>query len=546
MKKDKKIQNKYVLIAIGIMSFTLVVAILITFYFQSTIATEETNIADENSIELKCNDYTSFENKLTCKVIATVASNQKVASIDVKFSSIPSTVENLIDASYESTVMEENGYVDIIFANDIVTSTAPVRVDVANVTFDNITEEKLITITEANYVYEQYNMNTISKITNPTVASKIVSYELENRPGGATIVSDKYLYLQTVHDVTNGEHITSDFNLKPLIEEQLKDIFTLAGCTYKISDDGSSLILTDNYGNNKSIKTIYVNSIDNDYMLSWSSSLNIYTRGFYTLDSISENCLETNGYFVLENDQIKLYGDNAYEDLIDTRNWLYIKSTVYNINSNVINISDSCSYDEFMSNIETHGVTVKLYDNSGNEISSGSLNKINKLEVSGVPGYAKDNITVNVDVTEYVNIKNYNVINNSDGTNTIYNVPKLTKIKDFLNNIDTNGTIKLYESNGSIITNYDNEFLNIYTNMYIDVIINGTTTRYYISVLGDLVGSGTIYLGDVVKLYKMYKNKIEFTDSEKLAGDVVKDNAIDLLDVAKLYRYYRGVESSLN
>ena len=44
----------------------------------------------------------------------------------------------------------------------------------------------------------------------------------------------------------------------------------------------------------------------------------------------------------------------------------------------------------------------------------------------------------------------------------------------------------------------------------------------------------------------MYKNKIEFTNSEKLAGDVVKDNVIDLLDVAKLYRYYRGVESSLN
>ena len=82
--------------------------------------------------------------------------------------------------------------------------------------------------------------------------------------------------------------------------------------------------------------------------------------------------------------------------------------------------------------------------------------------------------------------------------------------------------------------------------MYFDITTNGTTSRYYISVLGDLVGSGTIYLGDVVKLYKMYKNKIEFTNSEKLAGDVVKDNVIDLLDVAKLYRYYRGVESSLN
>lgn len=546
MKKEKEIQNRYGLMAIGIMCFTLVVAILITFYFRSTMATDEISITNENSIELKCNDYTSFENKLTCKVVATVASNQRVTSIDVKLSSMPSTVENLVDESYESAIMKENGYVDVIFANDIVTNTSPTRIDVANITFDNITEEKLITITEANYVYEQYNINAVSKITNPTTASKKVSYELEIKPGSSMIVSDKYHYLQNVYNQTNGKHITSSFDLKPLVEAELKDRFTVEGCTYKISDDGSALILTDNYGNSKSIKTIYVNSIDNGYMLAWNASGNLYTRGFYTLDSISENCLETNGYFVLDSDQIKLYGDNAHEDLIDTRNWFYIKSTVYNINSNVINLVNGVSYDEFMNNLEVHGVTVKLYDSSDNEISSGSLGKTNKLEVSGVPGYGKDNITVNVNATEYVNIKNYDVVNNSDGTNIIYNVSKLTKVKNFLSNIDTNGTIKLYNANGSIITDYNNETFNVYTNMYLDITTNGTTSRYYISVLGDLVGSGTIYLGDVVKLYKMYKNKIEFTNSEKLAGDVVKDNVIDLLDVAKLYRYYRGVESSLN
>ena len=138
-----------------------------------------------------------------------------------------------------------------------------------------------------------------------------------------------------------------------------------------------------------------------------------------------------------------------------------------------------------MNNLEVHGVTVKLYDSSDNEISSGSLGKTNKLEVSGVPGYGKDNITVNVNATEYVNIKNYDVVNNSDGTNIIYNVSKLTKVKNFLSNIDTNGTIKLYDADGSIITDYNNETFNVYTNMYFDITTNGTTSRYYISVLGD-------------------------------------------------------------
>ena len=92
MKKEKEIQNRYGLMAIGITCFTLVVAILITFYFILTMATDEISITNENSIELKCNDYTSFENKLTCKVVATVVSNQRVTSIDVKLSSMPSTV----------------------------------------------------------------------------------------------------------------------------------------------------------------------------------------------------------------------------------------------------------------------------------------------------------------------------------------------------------------------------------------------------------------------------------------------------------------------
>ena len=75
--------------------------------------------------------------------------------------------------------------------------------------------------------------------------------------------------------------------------------------------------------------------------------------------------------------------------------------------------------------------------------------------------------------------------------------------------------------------------------------MNSQKIHYNFAVLGDLVGSGTVYLGDVVKLYKINKNKIVPTEAEKIAGDVVNDGNIDLLDVAKLYRYYRKVEPSL-
>lgn len=545
-KIDKKNYDKYKKY-IFVMVLILIVVLILCYYLYSSEASIQTaDVTDENRLELSCKKFISFENKLMCTATVTVASNQKISSVSFKLSDLPATIENLVDSSYEANVLNENGYVDVMFANDIVTTNNAIKMELVNITFDNIVEDKLITASDAFFINNNYAIvDNDMYITNPDTSSKLFSFDVKTIPGGASIVQDKYLYIQSISSVTNGEHISDDTNLKSTVENQLKNVVTAVGCTYEVSEDGTYLVVTDDYGNNKSFKIIYVNSINSDYMLPWNSTYNIYTRGYYSLENISKNCLETNGYFVLENDKIKLYGDNSLNDLIDTRNWYYIKSDVYDFTNSVVNITGNVLYEDFMSNIEVHGVSVNLYNESGDEITSGSLQKINTLKISGIPGFSTESITINTGTSDYINISNYSVTNNSDNTFIIYNVDAHTKISQFLNNIDTNGVTKLYDSYGNIISDYSNDYIYISTNMYIDVTLNNENSRYYISVLGDVVGKGTVYLSDVVKLYKIYKNKISFTDAEMLAGDVVNDSTIDLLDVAKLYRYYRGVETNL-
>lgn len=549
--KNKEIFNKKNTIKV-VVSIVVIAIIAIGLYLKSSLATDTTtlNVANENHVELSCNDYISFENKLTCKVIVTVASEQEISSINLKLSDIPGTIENLLDNSYESTVLNEGNFVDIVFGNDIITEDNPISLDVINVTFDNVTEEKIVTTSDVFFLDSDYQIvNQNMKITNPTTASVLPVFSLEQGPmkDSNIIINDKYLFLG---NGLSSEDVES-FSEK-VVENQMVihgDV-TAIGCNYKVSNNGTTLIITDNYGNNKILKVIYIGSLSNDYMLDWFSSGQIYTRGYVTTEEISSNLIKTNGFMSLTENEIQIYGDNEKTDLIDSRNWFYIKSDIFDFTNNIVNIPVMMPYDEFMSYIEFHGVTGVLYDSNGKEIKDGYLDKTNTLTISGISGWDTENITINTEVDDYVNINNINVLTKclEHHNYIMYDISSNITIDNFLTNIDTNGIVKVYQSSGQLLTPINGSYGEttfISTNMYIQIFFTEHIYRYDISVLGDVVGKGTVYLSDIVKLYKTHRGKIEPTEAELLAGDVVKDGNIDLLDVAKLYRYYRGVEDSL-
>lgn len=545
-KKNIETKNKKITI-LGIIFLVVTALIIAGLYLNSSLAidTSTSNFTDENHVELDCKEYISFENELTCKVSVIVASNQEISSINLKLSDIPGTIENLLDSGYESTILNEGEYVDVVFGNDIITKNNPIKLDVANVTFDNVTEEKLITTSQvfflnSNYAIVDQNM----KVTNPTVAAVLPVFDIKVIPSGPLLIDDKYYYTQT-HNSLETLHNT-------VIKELTSyNILTIEGCSYNVSDDGQIITITDDYGNNKILKVIYVYSNVEDPMLTWTATENMYTRGIDNIGDLREiiytnGCLTSSPGFNGTGNrlgEISLYGDFECLDLIDTRNWHYIESDVYDFTNTVVNIPKRVSYEEFINNVDFYGITGVLYDSNGNEITGGYLDKTNKLTVSGIPGWGTEDITINTEISDYIEIKNTNMLENSENNYIMYNIPSNITIKDFLNNIETNGVVKVYDENDRLLSAYGGF---ISTNMSIEITLSDKTVHYDISVLGDVVGKGTVYLSDVVKLYKIHRGKIEPTQAEMLAGDVVSDNNIDLLDVAKLYRYYRGVEESLN
>lgn len=539
-------KKKYSKIFIVIICLLLVIAsiILILAHYKTVAYNEIVN--DENKIELSCNEYMSFDNKLTCKISLTVASNQQISSISTKLSEKPALIENLLDDSYESNIMSEDGYVDVILGNDINTNTGAIKLDIAKVTFENMTTDKIINISNPYFIGNGgYNMFAEDmKIVNPNTASKKVEFSINSKTSAhyVHVIDDKYIYFETVssNDMITGGGSVLKNAITSILDTQ--EVIT-KGCTYKLSDDGLTLMVADNYGNKRNYKNIYVSPKEVDYMLPWHISKNIYTRGYVTPEAINKNLIYTNGYFVLEDNKIKLYGDSSYTDLLDTRNWYYIKGT-YDFTNTIINIPGTVSYNEFIGNIETNGVTVKLYNNSNGEITSGNLSATNILRISGIPGIGTEDITINTGVTDYIKFNNLATTKIDDNNYVVSGIDVLTGLDKLIENIDTNSTFKIYSENTLISPEYYPNNL-VTTNMYMEISLNSQKIHYNFAVLGDLVGSGTVYLGDVVKLYKINKNKIVPTEAEKIAGDVVNDGNIDLLDVAKLYRYYRKVEPSL-
>lgn len=546
-KTIEKFNKKFNIL--GVACLLVAGIIVIGLYLNSSLATDNTisaNITDENHVQLDCKEYISFENKLTCKVSVTVASNQGISSINLKLSDIPGTIENLLDSSYESAVLNEGEYVDIIFGNDIITEETPIKLDVVDVTFENVTEEKLITTSYAHFLNSDYMIvDGNIKTTNPTTAAVLPIFDIKLIPSGPQIMYNKYFYTQ-VHN--------SDYTLHDTIMKELSsnNVLTMVGCSYDVSDDGHIITITDDYGNNKTLKVIYVTSNVDDPMLPWSAISPMYTRG---IDNISElhEIIHTNGCLTASSGfsqdgvetrlgTISVYGDNECTDLIDTRNWYYIESDAYDLKNKVVNINKRVTYEEFINNVEFHGITGVLYDSNGKEITNGYLDKTNKLTISGIPGWETEDITINTEISDYIEINNVNVLENSENNYIMYDIPSNIMAEEFLTNIDTSGIVKLYDENDRLLSVYGGF---ISTNMYIEITLSDKTVHYDISVLGDVVGKGTVYLSDIVKLYKIHRGKIEPTQAEILAGDVVSDNNIDLLDVAKLYRYYRGVEESL-
>ena len=234
---------------------------------------------------------------------------------------------------------------------------------------------------------------------------------------------------------------------------------------------------------------------------------------------------------LVDNELILKYG----EEVLDRYKIIGIKFGDLKVNMNLVVITKNITYDVFISNITTNGVTYKIF-NGEEEITSGNISKGMVVKV-----YYNDEEVYTYNITnEYLEfIDPLEVV---DETKRIYNVKLNTSVNDLLSKINTSGTI--------IVRNNKNEVISgnalVGTGTKVIIKLSSGTKEYTLVIKGDVTGTGTSSVSDVAKLYQYLKKKINMEDCFIEAGNVVNtDNEIRINDVAKLYQFIKGKISSL-
>lgn len=242
---------------------------------------------------------------------------------------------------------------------------------------------------------------------------------------------------------------------------------------------------------------------------------------------------------VLSNVSIQSTKGKIEEGMLRFYQWDYVLVEFILVRAELVNLKvsskniildSSMSYENFTSNIKTLNATYKIL-NEDEEITSGDITSGMKLKIY----YNDEEIDSYNIIDEYINLNNINIKDNK------YIIKNVSKVGNLKQEIDTSGNIIVEDKDGNILGN--NDFLT--TNSKIKIQLSNNTYEYTIIVLGDITGSGDIFIGDVSKLYQYYKGLLEMDECYIIAGDVTYDEIIEINDIAKLYQYFKGTISSL-
>lgn len=307
--------------------------------------------------------------------------------------------------------------------------------------------------------------------------------------------------------------------------------------------DGELKNISLHYGTNDILfKVISETNIEKEYTIKiyrpYTFSTDVYNydkvnNTMYTKSDVDDQVILTNLKLskelsgdVTNNKLIISYGNEKLTEV----NLINITNNKYSLSNSIAYVGKDVDYSKFMDNLVLNGdVTVKIFDNSGNEITSGTLTKDHKMKV-----YYNGNIIEEYSFSEeYLNIK----LNVDEKNNDITKISLGTTVTDLLSKIETSGSINIKDGkSGEPITN-DSK---IKTGDIIEINMTDKTYTYRASVLGDITGTGNSAVGDVAMLYRYIKGKNKLESYESAAGDIVGDGQIKINDVGMLYRYVKG------
>ena len=139
-----------------------------------------------------------------------------------------------------------------------------------------------------------------------------------------------------------------------------------------------------------------------------------------------------------------------------------------------------------------------------------------------------------------INLKNYNEIQ-EDANKYIENIKPSTKIKDVLEQIQTNGTIEIYKGTQKIT----DEQAVIATGMRMKISLEEDFVEYTVVVIGDLNGNGEMEDVDLLRLarYKAGLDNILEGAYLHASNTYIDNNYGDDMDLLKMVRVLVGLDS---
>ena len=174
----------------------------------------------------------------------------------------------------------------------------------------------------------------------------------------------------------------------------------------------------------------------------------------------------------------------------------------------------------------------------GNNLTTDKTSVTISYTESGITKMTTQPITVTKKLE--ISFDGYNEVDR-DGNKYIDNIAPSTTMEEMIDNVETNGTIKVYKGNKEITDNK----IKISTGMKVKISLNNENHEFTIVVKGDTNEDGESDLRDLLQINKHRLNKTLLTAEHLLAGDVNKDNEVNLKDLLQINKFRLGKINTL-
>ena len=132
--------------------------------------------------------------------------------------------------------------------------------------------------------------------------------------------------------------------------------------------------------------------------------------------------------------------------------------------------------------------------------------------------------------TEKYKIGNNDIKNYEEGDKYISRVEKETTKEEYINNLETNGTIRILKPDGTELG--ENELVG--TGMTLEVTKDDEKIELQIAVTGDLSGDGKVTATDLSTLNQTIQKLVTLENEYKIAGDTDENESITATDLSTI------------